>query len=119
MSLIQILDNQCPICLNDGLKWHLNIDHSDVYMFGCGHGCCKDCFTKLKSKEAFICPCCRENGVHFTVSFLGGQKHKWVTFDEWYNEFEIFIKNGQAKNIIKNSPFGKQLLRLKKSCKNK
>ena len=32
---------------------------------------------------------------------------------------EIYIMSGCAKNVIKNSPFGKQLIRLKKSVKNK
>ena len=40
-------------------------------------------------------------------------------FDEWFNEFEIYIMSGCAKNVVKNSPFGKQLIRLKKSVKNK
>lgn len=119
MPLVQVKGNQCPICLDENLNWNLKIENSDMFMFGCGHGCCKTCFPKLKEKEAFTCPCCREDGHHTTISFLGGKRSSWVTFDEWFNEFEIYIMSGCAKNVIKNSPFGKQLIRLKKSVKNK
>ena len=39
------------------------------------------------------------------------------TFSEWFGEYEIFIMNGCGKNVIRNSNFGKQLLRLKRISK--
>ena len=89
-------------------------------MFKCGHGTCKDCFTKLRNSEAeFSCPMCREAGVSHSVHILEQNTEKWITFAEWYNEFEIFITAGCGKNVVKNSAFGKQLMRLIRETKKK
>ena len=112
--------NTCPICLTSGLSWHLHINKSQMHMFKCGHGTCKDCFTKLRNSEAeFSCPMCREEGVLHSVHFLDPNTKEWIIFAEWYNEFEIFIMAGTGKNIVKNSAFGKQLIRLIRETKKK
>jgi len=85
-------------------------------MFKCGHGACKSCFPKLKDKGAFQCPMCREEGQRHYINMDGSQE--WITFSEWFGEYEIYIMNGYAKNVIRNSNFGKQLLRLKKESKS-
>lgn len=113
--MIHIKGNKCPICLTEDLSWNLNICKSDLHMFKCGHGVCKSCFPKLKQVGAFQCPMCREQGQKHYINMEGGRE--WITFSEWYNEYEIFIKNGCAKNIIKNSNFGKQLKRLIRESK--
>ena len=111
-------NNTCPICLTDNLKWNLNICKSDLQMFKCGHGTCKECYIKLKNMDTgFSCPCCREKEQKFLLHFGCNKNEKWTTFSEWYNDYEIFITSGQAKNVIKNSSFGKQLIRLYKEDK--
>ena len=116
--MIHIENNECPICLDENLEWNLNICKSDMHMFKCGHGTCKSCFIKLKnSREDFRCPCCyATEQVHY-AGFQSETTEKWTTFSEWYNDYEIFIKAGSAKNVIKNTTFGKQLLRLVKESK--
>ncbi len=113
--MIHIKGNKCPICLDENLEWNLNICKSQMHMFKCGHGTCKKCLYKLLEKGAFQCPMCREDGQRHYINIDGDRE--WITFSEWYNEYEIFIKNGCAKNVIKNSNFGKQLLRLKRESK--
>ena len=113
--MIHVTDNTCPICLKEGLKWHLNIRYSDVQMFKCGHGTCKECYKEMQNKiKDFSCPCCREKEQEFRNRFSSDETDKWTTFAEWYNEFEIYIRGGAANNIVKNTAFGKQLLRLHK-----
>ena len=62
---------------------------------------------------------CREAGVSHSVHILEQNTEKWITFAEWYNEFEIFITAGCGKNVVKNSAFGKQLMRLIRETKKK
>ena len=85
-------------------------------MFKCGHGTCKDCYRKMVSSggcsNGFSCPLCRGDEQLHSIGFLTEETSKWTTFAEWYSEFEIYIQSGFAKNIVKNSTFGKQLLRL-------
>ena len=116
-QMIHIENNQCPICLKDGLGWNLNICKSDMQMFACGHGTCKDCYRKLKNQqedrqEKFSCPSCK-------ICIIGNTA---ITCSEWYGEYEIFIRAGSANKLVKKSSFGKQLLRLikesRKSTKN-
>ena len=86
-------------------------------MFRCGHGTCKSCYIKLQNGAiGFSCPLCRGHEQLYTTGFLteNTATMKWTTFAEWYNDYEIYITAGVAKNIIKNSVFGKQLLRLYK-----
>ena len=108
--------NTCPICLNDDLKWNIDIYKSDMQMFKCGHGTCKICYLNLQNSnsEQFSCPICRAGKQVYSSGFLTAKTEKWTTFAEWYNDYEIYIHAGLAKNIIKNSLFGKQLLRLYK-----
>lgn len=116
--MLHITNNTCPICLDENLNWNLNIEISDMELFKCGHGVCKECYQKMKNrKEEFRCSLCRDSGQTHTINF-----HKlstWNTFSEWYEEWEIYIKTGNAKNVIKNSSFGKQLIRLKREAKCK
>ncbi len=113
--MIHIKGNKCPICLDENLEWNLNICKSQMHMFKCGHGTCKKCLPKLLEKGAFQCPMCREEGQKHYIN-IDGQR-EWITFSEWFNEYEIFIMSGCAKNVIKNSSFGKQLIRLKRESK--
>ena len=60
-----------------------------MQMFKCGHGMCKTCYTKLRSfQEEFSCPCCREQGQMHTIRFDSIQIGTWITFAEWYEEYE-------------------------------
>lgn len=115
--MIHIENNTCPVCLNDNLSWNLNICKSDMHMFKCGHGTCKTCLPKLRECGAFQCPMCKDEGQKHYID--ADNKNEWITFAEWYNEWEIYIKAGCAKNVIKNSTFGKQLRRLIKESKCK
>ena len=116
--MIHVCDNTCPICLKENLDWNIDIRKSKMHMFKCGHGTCKDCYTELISKcDVFKCPTCRENGQKHYINLDGSKE--WITFSQWYSEYEIFIKNGHAKNVIKNSVFGQQLIRLIRENKPK
>ena len=60
----QYINNKCPICLTEGLKWNLNIIKSDMHMFKCGHGICKTCYKQMQQTNrsenlCFSCPLCR------------------------------------------------------------
>ena len=116
--MIHIKHNECPICLERNLGWHIDIGKSDMHMFRCGHGTCKSCFNTLRSTTTgFSCPLCRDSGQQHYLNFQSNKRGMWLTFAEWYNEYEIYIKAGSAHNIIRNSNFGKQLLRLIKESK--
>ena len=112
--MINITDNTCPICLTDNLFWNINYSKSDVEIFKCGHGTCKECYQEIK--KDFKCCLCREVGQEHRISFES-ESNKWNTFNEWYSEFEIYIMSGVAQNIIDNSSFGKQLKRLFKKAR--
>lgn len=120
MPVIHLKNNECPICLETDKNWNINIYKSDMHLFKCGHGTCKCCFNKLRATESgFSCPLCRDEGQKYYLNFQSNQQGMWLTFAEWYSEYEIFIKSGSANNIIHNTMFGKQLLRLIKESKNK
>jgi len=110
--MIHIENNTCPICLQEGLSWSSNYSKSQVEIFKCGHGTCKDCYKKIKSQNSFSCPLCRGDEQLYKRGFITEAVSKWTTFAEWYDDFEIFIKCGKANNIIKNTAFGQQLYRL-------
>ena len=111
--MIHIKGNNCPTCPAEDLCWHLDIEKSDVHMFRCGHGTCKKCYNDWKAtKSDFTCPICRETGQLHTTGRAQDPLDIWDTFAEWYNQFDTFIKAGAADNIIRNTRFGKQLLRL-------
>lgn len=114
--MIHINNNQCPVCLTDDLKWNLNYNISQIEMFKCGHGTCKNCYRKIitnkESNKSFSCPVCRGDEQQYICGFMSDKTNSWNTFSEWYSDYEIYIKSGVAKNIVKNSRFGKQLLRL-------
>ena len=112
--MINIKNNTCPICINDNLNWNLNYGKSDIELFRCGHGICKSCYKKLQ--KPFKCCLCRDEGQLHTVS-INHETNKWNTFNEWYEEYEMFIKAGCANNIINSSSYGKQLKRLYKQSK--
>ena len=91
-------------------------------MFNCGHGTCKECFKHLQQNLitqniSFSCPLCREHEQPHTTGFLTTRTDKWTTFAEWYNDFEVYINSGVANNVVKNSSFGKHLMRLIKESK--
>ena len=119
MPFIHLKNNECPICLETDKKWNINICKSDMHLFKCGHGTCKSCFNKLKTTEVgFSCPLCRDEGQQYYLNFQSNKRGSWLTFADWYNEFEIFIKAGAANNVVQNTNFGRQLLRLIKESKN-
>ncbi len=116
--MIHITGNQCPICLRDNLNWNINIVNSDMHLFKCGHGTCKSCYLNWKSsKPELTCPTCRGTGQSYLNGFGLEPLDKWITFAEWYNHWEVFIKAGSANNVIKHTSFGQQLLRLVKEIK--
>lgn len=119
--MIHVCDNECPICLKTG-SWNLNYQKSQMEMFKCGHGTCKECYKLLRTQNildniSFSCPLCRGDEQQHRTGFLTERTGSWTTFAEWYNEFEIYIKSGVAKNVVKNSTFGQQLLRLIRESK--
>jgi len=130
--------------MDDNLSWNLNYNKTQMEMFKCGHGTCKPCYSKLTSEFQIICsipetlsnvpalewkslefscPLCRGDEQKFKVGFFIKRTESWTTFAEWYNDYEIYIKSGSANNILNNTVFGKQLLRLlreeKKRTKSK
>ena len=112
--MIHLNDNTCYDCKRPGLKWNINYTVTDMEMFKCGHGLCKDCFGKIRNN--FRCPICNEDGqLHTTENpeNIG----TWNSFAEWYDEYKIYIETGYADNIIQHTVFGKQLLRLMKENK--
>ena len=111
--MIHISGNECPICLTEDLKWNIDIYKSDMHMFKCGHGTCKSCYKKLiNTTKEFACPSCRTDEQYYYNRFCSREINKWTTFSQWYSEYEIFIKAGAANNVVKNSIYGKQLIRL-------
>ena len=120
MSLINIENNTCSVCLTENLSWNLHYSKTQMEMFKCGHGTCKECYRKMQQKNIrknrhFSCPRCGGHEQLHKISFITNTTNigKWTTFAEWYSEFEIYIQSGLANNIIKNSVFGKQLLRIR------
>jgi hypothetical protein len=119
--MIHLKDNTCPICYDEELCWHLKYNKTDIEMFKCGHGACKKCFQKLNqynlaNQNEFSCPICKTEGQLHTTN-IKCYPSKWITFAEWYNEFDIYITSGCADNVIRNTIFGKQLLRLMDEAK--
>ena len=115
--MIHIENNQCPICLQSGFLWDLNHCKSQVEMFKCGHGTCKDCYQQMYRTNqmvgtCFSCPLCRGDEQQYNSQIMTTQTGAWVTFAEWYSDYEIYIRSGLAKNVVHNSVFGQQLLRL-------
>ena len=116
--MIHIKNNECPICMTEDLDWHIDIHRSDMHLFKCGHGTCKSCFNSLRSTTVgFCCPLCRDSGQQHYLNFQSNKRGMWLTFAEWYSEYDIFIKAGSANSVVHNSSFGKQLLRLIRESK--
>ncbi len=115
--MIHIENNECPICFTQGLLWNINHQKTQIEMFKCGHGICKECYKNMciankTDERSFSCPLCREDEQQFSLQLFTTQTGAWATFAEWYSDYEIYIKSGSANNIVKNSAFGQQLLRL-------
>jgi len=120
MPFINIENNKCPICLVNNLSWNLKYSKTQMEMFKCGHGTCKQCYRQMqdinrKCGKGFSCPLCRAHEQIHTIGFNTTNKGKWITFAEWYLDFEIYIMSGVANNILQNTVFGKQLLRITKT----
>jgi len=120
MCYITKKNNKCPICLVNGLSWNVRYAKTHMEMFKCGHGTCKQCYKQIqilnkKKGINFTCPLCREYDHEYRSSFFTSSLKSWVTFDEWYDDYEIYINTNVTSNIIKNSVFGKQLLRIYQS----
>ena len=114
--MIHLENNQCPICLKNNLVWNLNISKSDMQMFKCGHGLCKGCYQK-KNIDNFSCPSCGESAQLHLAEIMKSGVIECATFAEWYGDFGVYIESGAAKNILKHTNFGRQLLRLIKEVK--
>ena len=114
--MMHIINNTCPICLDENLNWDLNYSKSKLELFSCGHGVCKKCFIQISKN--FKCCLCRNEGQQHTAN-IHDSSNRWLTFNDWYNDFEIYIKAGSARNIINNTSYGKQLKRLYKESKNR
>ena len=111
--MINITGNNCPCCPKTNLSWNLNYDKTEVEMFKCGHGTCKKCYKEMcEESVCFSCPVCNEGEQLYNMRFLTSSVLKWTTFADWYTDYDSYIKSGLAKNVVKNSTFGKQLLRL-------
>ena len=116
-QLICICNNKCQNCSKDNLSWNLRYSNSDMELFRCGHGLCKDCYCLIK--DNFSCPICGDQGQLHNGENGNYELEKWKTFHEWYGDYGLYIESGMAQNIIKYTSFGKQLLRLIKDAKKK
>ena len=110
--MIRIKNNTCPICRVNELEWNLEYSKTQMEMFKCGHGTCKECYRQiqklnLKQCKPFSCPQCK-------IVYM---REKNIRFAEWYNEHEIFIKTGSANNMLLNTDFGNQLIRIMKESR--
>jgi hypothetical protein len=106
MSLITVKNNECCICHEINLSWNLIYSKSHVEMFKCGHGTCKKCYNRMQQSnqldnKCFSCPLCRAGEQEHTIGFMSSKTEKWTIFAEWYNDFEVYIKSGNANNVIK------------------
>ena len=113
-NMIHLSNNTCFKCSTNDLIWSLDYTKTDVEMFPCGHGLCKDCYTKLKDPTVeFFCPQCGTGEKKYMNGFKKDSPIcKWATFAVWYDDFEVYILSGKADNILQNTVYGKQLLRL-------
>lgn len=114
-QLICICNNKCPKCCKDNLSWNLFYSSSDMELFRCGHGLCKDCYHLIK--DDFLCPVCGDMGQLQNSSNGHLELQNCKTFHEWYGDYGIYIESGAGQNIIRYTSFGKQLLRLIKAAK--
>lgn len=123
MSLINVENNTCPVCRIENLSWNLHYSKTQMEMFKCGHGTCKECYKQLqqlnrKQGKSFSCPRCGEREQQYRSGRLFSNESKsWTTFAEWYDDWHEYIKMGIANNIVKNTVFGKQLLRIQLTLK--
>ena len=117
-QLICISNNKCPSCLKEKLSWNIQYSYSDMELFKCGHGVCKDCYHLID--DDFSCPVCGDLGQLHNGNNGSLELQKWKTFNEWYSDYGLYIESGVGHNIIKYTSFGKQLLRIiNNSKKNK
>ena len=117
MCYITKKHNKCPICLVENLSWNIQYKKTQMEMFKCGHGTCKQCYQSLlfhnkKKGICFRCPQCREYDKEYRCSFFTRSLQSWTTFSEWYDDYEIYINSSAGNNIINKSVFGKQLIRI-------
>jgi hypothetical protein len=124
MSLISVENNTCSICHTKELLWNLDYSKTQMEMFKCGHGTCKQCYRQMqllniKQDKSFSCPKCGEPEQQYRSGRLFTNDTKsWTTFAEWYADYHEYIKLGLANNVVKNTVFGKQLLRIMKEVKS-
>jgi hypothetical protein len=114
-DLVHIYNNICPTCNKNNLTWNLKYSVSQMEMFKCGHGTCKKCYQKTCTN--FTCPVCNKGPLLQSAELMTSKVEKIATFNDWYSQFAIYIENGIAQNIVKNTLFGQQLLRLIKEAK--
>ena len=123
MSLIIIENNTCPMCFRKELSWNLHYSKTQMEMFKCGHGTCKQCYRQMKllnikQGKSFSCPQCGEHEQLYRSGRLFTNDTKsWTTFAEWFDDWHEYIKQGLVNNVVKNTVFGKQLLRIIKEVK--
>lgn len=114
--MIHICGNSCHACSKQNLKWSLNYGKSDIEMFQCGHGQCKECYRNNKvPNEEYLCPICGIGELEYKNGFTKDSPiSKWATFAEWYNNYDIYITSGMANNILRHTIYGRHLIRLMK-----
>lgn len=114
--MIHLFDNDCPCCSKKGLSWNLSYSKSQMELFRCSHGTCKDCFPKIQ--DDFECPVCLDKGQSYSSNNLSESTKVWKTFDDWYGDYRVYIESGMANNVVRHTNFGRQLLRLIKENKD-
>ena len=106
MCIVQLYENECPICYTSELQWHQIMNKSQIAVFKCNHFTCKNCYEKIKNN--FKCPICRIEGQKHLTSFCKISDTTWNTLEDWMKEFHIVVSESLNANlsIIPNSSFG-------------
>ena len=111
MSIAQIKNNFCPICLKDNFYGHFDHNISQIEIFSCRHFTCKDCYQQMDHQN-FSCPICRKEGDKYMLSFNSTRFSRWNTLSHWCRDFSIALSMNPDRQF--ESGFGKIYSDLKK-----
>lgn len=89
--------NECEICGEDAYysKNISNRKHKSLptmSLFGCGHGMCETCVTKMENISGYKCPFCRNEGSVILRNFGSNEiKGQLNTFDDFLQEWRDYL----------------------------
>ena len=104
MSIAQIKNNFCPICLTDNFNGHYDQQFSQIEIFSCRHFTCKNCYQQM-SRHTFSCPICRKEGNKYMLSFGSSSFSRWNTLSHWCRDFNMALSMNPDRKY--ESGFGK------------